>query len=190
MILLGAWKTSFPASLVSRTILLEGIGVAFDIPIGFTALQWEDDEGTYKTGVSFGKEVRPGYFTSVPFEIGFGQNHVDCRVNRSHVPSACIDAEYRRVRENIRDRVPGYGLDPEYLTLFGNKAVRFTRYGPNRETFIFGYLRVDQLPERLRPPGSEYLARISFTQDIPAAEFDKAYESLIDMVIHSLRLIR
>lgn len=189
--LASALKNSFAAFSARRTILMEGLGVAFDLPRGFTVFQWEDHEGFYTTGAYFGKEFRPGHFKRIPFEIGFGLGHVDCHHNPdSFKPSACVDAEYRRVKKYVQERIPGYGSDPEYVKLFGNKAVRYTRLNPNRETVIIGYLSVNQLPEPWRNFGNEYVARISFTQDIPQAEFDNAYRKLIDTVVNSLRIMK
>lgn len=190
VILAGASKGSSSIFSGKRTISLERVGVGFELPMGFAIFQWESDEGGYyMASISVGKEFRSRHLKRVPFEMEFYASHRDCP--RSSKPSECVDAEYERVKKNVQERVPGYRSDPEYIRLFGNKAVRYTRYGPNRSTIIIGYLRENQVPQQVTFRGAEeYLARITVTQDIPQAEFNKAYKKIIDAVINSLRTMK
>ena len=189
--LAGIPKSALPAPSERRTISLDAIHVAFELPRGFTVFQWESYEGFYATTISFGGEFRLGHFKRVPFEIGFWPGPQDCPHNvPSSKPSECVDAEFQRVKENVRRRAPGYKSDPEYVKLFGNKAVRYTAYNPSRQTVIIGYLSESQLTKPLPGFNKEYLARITIFQDVPRAEFDTAYKALIDTVVNSLRVIR
>lgn len=173
----GTVKSSFSASSGTRTISLEVLGVVFQVPNGFSVFQWESNEGNYHTYVYFGKDFQPGHFKETPLQISFGP-----RTNAADY----IDSEFYRIKENLRGTRPSY-RDAEYVRLFGNKAVRYTELGQPQHTVIVGYLRKDQLPEQFRIFAHEYLAGITISQNAPEAGFNKAYKTLIDIVLNSIR---
>ena len=83
-------------------------------------------------------------------------------------PSQYVSVEFEQVMEKVRQHAPGFGQDPEYVTLFGNKAVRYTYYGVNQYTVVVGYFKTDQLPKSLATRAAmqvpEYLVRIKVTR--------------------------
>ena len=191
IMLAGAATSVLSAQSARQTISLDAMQVAFELPAGFTIFQWESSEGFYATIVYFGKDFHAGHFMRVPFEVSFWPGPQDCPRNVSYSkPSECIDVEYRRVKENVQHRTPGYNTDPEYVKLFGNKAVRYTVYNPSRKTLTIGYLSRSQLAKPLPGLQKEYLARITVTENAPQPAFDEAYKILIDTVFNSLRVIR
>jgi len=112
-------------------------------------------------------------------------------VSPSIKPSQYVDVEFQRVRGNVRQQVPGFGWEPEFMKLFGNKAVRYRTSGLGDYTIIVGYFRADQLPKSAAIQVPEYLVRIASTiDDHQFLKLDEKSKDLIDTVIKSLRVIR
>src|SRR2546426_5479913 len=149
IILAGRSQSTFPASPEKHRISLETIGVAFDLPKGYSILQRELFEGRYATIISFGKEYRPSHFKIVDLQLAFWPTaHDGTRSVPGYKPSQYVDVEFEHVKEGHRQGLPGYDYDPEYVKLFGNKAVRYTYVGFLCCGIVVGYLRANQLSER------------------------------------------
>lgn len=170
-------RSSLPASSGATTITLEVLGVAFQIPRGFAAFQWESNEGFYHTSVSFGRAFRGGHFRRAPLEISF---------EPEFKADDYIDSEFDRIKESTLRGGTAYA-DLQYVRLFGNRAIRYTAHGAQRSTEIIGYLNADQLPEKLRLRGDDYLATINISQDVPPSESSMAHQALIESVLKSIR---
>ncbi len=192
IILVDPSRPVSPASPGRYTISLERLGVAFDLPRGYAVFQRESQAPWYATIISFGREFRPGHLKNTPPQIAFWPTGYDgVRSVPEHKPSQYVDVEFERVKENVRQGVPGLG-GPEYVRLLGNKAVRYyAAEGSSGHTVIMGYFRADQLLKGLIIGVPEYLVRIDITEDGHLfLKIDEKNKELIDTVVNSLRFIR
>ncbi len=172
-------------SLAKYTISLDTLGVAFELPKGFGVVQREFGEPYYAAIITFGREIRPGQLKYAGVQLVFWPTAYDgSRSIPEYRPSQYVDVEYERVREAYRGHSPGFGWDPEYIQLFGNKAVRYTVAGLGGTTVVVGYFRADQAPKGTAIQVPEYLVRI--TTDA----FDEKSTVLFNTVVDSLRTIR
>lgn len=176
-----ATATSAPAR---HTIRVDPIGVAFDIPRGFAAVQTDITEGGWAGIISFAWEVRPRHLSVIPVRVvfwptgyAFGGPVPDL------TPSQYIDAELRRVNEERGQGRGGYTGGPDRIVLLGNRAVRYSFTGLDDQVVVIGYLRPAQLPPDLRARGGEFLVRID-------AEAYSAAKEIFDSVVGSIRTFR
>lgn len=182
--LLASTGAAFPAPSRKYTIRIDKVGVTFAVPRGFIVLQNDNKHHLWGTTISFGEEFRPGHLTSAPVRLVFWPAGFDgTKTVAEYTPSQYVDAEFKRVKEALRQRIPGFQWEPEYVKLLGNRAVRYTFQGLDVYTVILGYLRGDQVPRSMY--SQEYLVRI----DISARIESELYKQLVDPVVNSLRTI-
>ena len=161
IILAAVPQSTFPASADKYTITLKDIGVAFDLPKAYSILQQEIVDGRYATVISFGKEFRPRHLKSIDLQLRFWPTAHDGWQNvPGYTPSQYVDVEFKQVKEGHEQNLPGYHHEPEHVTLFGNKAIRYVYVGFLCCVSLVGYLRADQLSGRAAREAREYLVRI------------------------------
>lgn len=179
----AAGAVSAPAR---QTVRINPIGVAFDLPRGYVAVQSDLTEGPWATIISFGKELRPGHVAGIPLRLVLWPGAYDGdKTITQHSPSQFVEVEFQRVMASVRRHEPGFGWEPEYVKLFGNKAVRYTVAGLGGDTIILGFLRRSQLPRDFTSFTDEYGVWIAFSAT-EGPEFNR----LVETVIASLRIIR
>jgi len=172
-------QSAVAAPVEKVTISLEKIGIAFDLPKGYGVFEITDSPHySIGTELRFGKELRPGHLNSIyGLEMGLWPIGHDGRGIVGGKPSQYIDVEFERVREQVRKQAPGMNEEPEYVKLFGNKAVRYNWYGLNSYTTVVGYRAASK-------DAPEYLVRILVTHAGREAEL------LFDAVLNSLRVTK
>lgn len=188
IVLVAATGAALPAPSTNNTIRIGKLGVAFDLPRGFAALQDDLTHGSWRTIISVGKEFRPNHLVSAPLQIAFWPAGFDGKKSLAeYTPRQYVDVELKRIKEALRQHLPGFQWEPEIVQLFGNKGIRITFMGLDKYVVVLGYLRPDQVPKTL---SQEYLVRIAITMDTSDYEFERLYGNLIDTVVSSLRTIR
>jgi hypothetical protein len=187
LILAGCLRPTLSAPPEKYTIFLETMGVTLELPKGYAAFQREDKGPPYFTNIDFGKEFGVGHLKYAGLEIGFSPTAHDS--SGDYVPSKYVDTTFEWAKGIFQRRVPGWKQGPEYITLFGNKAVRYSfTSGDTEYMFILGYLRGDQLPPKSAAhKHPEYHVRI--VNVVAEGQFVKP-DKLLDTVINSLRVIR
>jgi hypothetical protein len=106
----GTTEAAFPAPSSKYTIRIDKVGVAFDVPRGFVVLQNDNKHHLWATTISFGEEFRPGHLTSAPLRLVFWPAGFDgTKTVAEYTPSQYVDAEFKRVKEALRQRIPSVG---------------------------------------------------------------------------------
>lgn len=155
------------------TISLETMPISFELPKGYAVFQREGFEGLYATRLSVGKEVRNGYLKYAPLGIEFLPTAYDAAHEREFSPKEYIDVVFK-------DQGVDAAANPQYIQLFGNKAVLY-KDSVDSSITIVGYLRVDQVKQLAH----EYLVRISSNTYDSGVGDDKA---LFDTVVNTLQI--
>lgn len=185
----GTQQSSISANTQTQTISLRSIGVAFDIPKGYAVLQREVFEGPYATTISFAKELRPGHLRIIHvWLVLWPTAHNGFRPVSGGKPSQYVDAEFQRVKKENQDAPPESG--PEYTTLFGNKAIRYTVADFLCCVSLVGFLRPNQLSGLAARAPREYLVRIVAGVDTFDPNDEHEPMLLFDTVANSLRVIK
>lgn len=154
-----------------RTIRVEQVGVAFDIPLGVSAVQQDVTEGGWASIVTFARQIRPGHLSVIPVRLVFWPTgYAYGSPVPEHTPSQYVDAEFRHVKESVKQSRGGYTSGPDLISLFGNRAIRYSFTGLDEYVVVIGYLRAGQLPAGVRGGGGEILVRIDTELDGSAAE--------------------
>jgi len=181
IVLVGTSESAFPALLEEYTISLDETGIAFDIPKGYGIFEMTDSlHYSIGTTIRFGKELRPGHLNHIPgLTMGFWPTgHDGNRIVSEYRPCQYVDVEFDRVKEQVRKQTPGMSQEPEYVKLFGNKAVRYNWGGLDGYTTLVGCRTASK-------DVGEYLIRILRTY--PASP---AVELLFNSVLNSLRVFK
>src|SRR5713226_3257250 len=114
--LVGTSESAFP----------EQVGVAFDILKGYGIFEMTDSlHYSIGTGIQFGKELSPGHLNYTPgLTMGFWPTgHDGNRILSEYRPCQYVDVEFERVKDQVQKQTPGMTHVPEYVKLFGNKAI-------------------------------------------------------------------
>jgi len=183
-------KLALPASPEKYTINLDTIGVTFKLPKGYAALQSENSDPYYATTISFGKEFRPGHLTWAPLTITFTPGLPGaCFLNvKATTLSGCVDALFVHVEKQSSQSSSGLGFgSPEFVSLFGNKAVKFGAGGLYAIIDIVGYFTADQQPKGVVHRGS-YLVKVETILGVPHGGPEIRYPDLEETVINSLAM--
>ncbi len=179
--LVGTSKTAFPAPPEKYTISLDKIGVAFDIPKGFGGFEMTDSlHYSIGTVIQFGKELSPGHLNYIPgLTMGFWPTgHDGNRIVSEYKPCQYVDVEFERVKDQVQKQTPGITHVPEYVKLFGNKAIRYDWGGLDGYTSIVGCRSASN-------EVGEYLIRVLRTY--PGSP---VVELLFNSVLNSLRVFK
>ncbi|OGL76255.1 hypothetical protein A3E96_04070 [Candidatus Uhrbacteria bacterium RIFCSPHIGHO2_12_FULL_46_13] len=165
--------STIPTTSEKYAISLKTIPITFELPNGYAIFQRESFEGGYATTISVGKEVSSGHFNYAPLGMEFLATAYDTQLKREYSPKEYVDVVFN---EQKKDSVS----NPQYIQLFGNKAVSYANAVDGSITIV-GYLRTDQLPEL----SHEYLVRISSFTYGSDVGIDK---EPFDTVVNSLRV--
>ncbi len=182
-------KPALPVSSDKYTINLDTIGVTFKLPKGYAVLQSWNRDTYYMTSLSFGKEFRPGHLTWIPLTLTFTPGLPgECHLNvTAATPSECVDALFAYVKkESSQGPSPMVGA-PEFSTLFGNKAVKFSAGGLYGIDDIVGYFKADQQPKSVVERGG-FLVKLRAIHGVPHGGPEIQYTDLEDTVINSLAM--
>jgi hypothetical protein len=179
--LVGTSESAFPEQVEKYAISLEKVGVAFDIPKGYGIFEMTDSlHYSIGTGIQFGKELSPGHLNHIPgLTMGFWPTgHDGNRILSEYRPCQYVDVEFERVKDQVQKQTPGMMHVPEYVKLFGNKAIRYDWGGLDGYTTIVGCRSASEHV-------TEHLIRILRTY--PASP---AVELLFNSVLNSLRVFK
>src|SRR3989344_9433269 len=154
-------------------ISLKTIPVTFELPAEYAIFQREGYEGGYSAMVYVGKEISSGHYYYAPLTIEFSNTVYDYQLESEYSPKEYVGIVFN---EQSKDEVS----NPQYIELFGNKAVRY-RNAADDSISIIGYLSVDKLPNLPR----EYLVKISSFTYGSGVDTDS---ELFDTVINSLKV--
>lgn len=166
-------SSTIPADSERHGISLKNLPIAFEIPNGYAIFQREGFEGGYASIISVGKEMSSGHFYYSPLGIEFLSTAYDPLLEKEYTPSEYVDIVFNEQKKDL-------AANPQYIQLFGNKAVSYTNAADSSITIV-GYLRANQIPKL---PG-EYLVRISSFTYGSGVGTDK---ELFDTVVNSLRV--
>lgn len=171
------------AGLISRAasnghqaVSLE-MGITFNLPNGYAIHQEEVNEGGYSTTISFGKAFRPNHFKDAHLQMVFWPTAYDGKRGIfEYTPSKFVEVEFERMKGSSPDGAV-------YISLFGNKAVRYTVRGLGIVRTVVGFLRADQLVQKIIVIPGEYQVRIRIDS------WGQESEMLFNTVLNSLRTV-
>lgn len=161
-----------PLSSKLNTIYLEYTGITFELPEGYAAYQREGFEGGYRTTVSIGKEISPGYFKYAALEIEVSPYIHDWRTDKDYAPEEYVDVVYEY--ENKR-------LGAKYIKLFGNKAVQYAMDSDGSMPIV-GYIKANQSKLELKQGLGVEISFSTYGSGVGSNQ------ELIDTVVNSLRI--
>jgi hypothetical protein len=181
IVLVGTSESAFSEQVEKYTISLEKIGVAFDIPKGYGIFEMTDSlHYSIGTGIQSGTELSPAHLKHIPgLTMGFWPTgHDGNRILSEYRPCQYVDVEFERVKDQVQKQTPGMTHVPEYVKLFGNKAIRYDWGGLDGYTTIVGCRSASEHV-------TEHLIRILRTY--PASP---AVELMFNSVLNSLRVFK
>lgn len=183
-------KLALPAGPEKYTINLDTIGVTFKLPKGYAALQSWNRDTYYVTTVSFGKEFRPGHLTWAPLTLTFTPALPGaCFLNvTAATPHECVDALFADVtKKSSQGPTSSEFGTPKFVSLFGNKAVKFVGGGLYGIIDVVGYFTAEQQPKGVVERGG-YLVKVETIRGVPHGGPEIYYPDLEDAVVDSLAM--
>ncbi len=125
------------STVQAGTVTLNTLPISFNLPPGYISLQRETFEGGYSTTIITGVQTPGQNFLRSPFEIFITSYVRDSQLQKDFPADEYVDVVYKNKLQS--------GAKPQYVELFGNKAVKYTEEVDSSTTLV-GYIRSNQLP--------------------------------------------
>ncbi|MEK7136236.1 MAG: hypothetical protein AAB821_01460 [Patescibacteria group bacterium] len=178
-------QTSSLSSDSVHKVTLDRTPFSFSLPKDYVVFHEEAFEGGYMASIHISKEVRPNYYKGSFLTINIRSSIYDTN-NHQLKPSEYVDYVYQRYsHKNL-----------EYITLFGNKAVKYSSFNPGgRDMTVIGYFKKDQFDptyfvskkfDEMTLSGEEFTIDINFSS-VDEVD-DVEYQKLVDMVLSTLKI--